>query len=257
MSDERMDQVAEYLHAEFGLSVPLDLALLSEKVGIGVVREMEIPELGRVSYSSATPTITLRRSLSLPRKRFTWAHEIGHVLLDGPYDAYRSGSHSGTLAQAKERDCDRLAAALLMPRPWALKMFSKRRLTLSRLEAARKSANVSWTAAFRRSKSLFPSQQAFISFRRGAYLQCVGLNGAYHRPDDYAVTVGKTCVWVELIVGSNSKLFRADLRGDHLRGCAILDPVRERGPQADPEWMMHHHPATEARSFGSRSRRRH
>jgi Zn-dependent peptidase ImmA (M78 family) len=78
-------------------------------------------DLERAGYllriSRSLTEIVVRREDPPARKRFTIAHELGHVALAG-----FSGVQSLSCGRAEvERWCDAFAAALLMPREWILR----------------------------------------------------------------------------------------------------------------------------------------
>lgn len=66
--------------------------------------------------------ILLRRADPAPRRRFTWAHEIGHwILAENCWDSPTSDElarEDPEPMRGIERWCDRFAGALLMPSPW-------------------------------------------------------------------------------------------------------------------------------------------
>lgn len=93
------------------LTPPVDVDAVAAELGAAVVEMARSQESGRSSESNGRYTIHVRKGDSLPRRRFTVAHEIGHVLL----------AHSGVplseqaLTGRFEALCNRFAAHLLVP----------------------------------------------------------------------------------------------------------------------------------------------
>lgn len=67
-------------------------------------------------------SIIVNRTDVPTRRRFSIAHELGHVALDivGIEQHYRSRIAARAEQNSEERACDYFAACLLMPRPWVL-----------------------------------------------------------------------------------------------------------------------------------------
>jgi Zn-dependent peptidase ImmA (M78 family) len=77
---------------------------------------------GLVYYSKGS--ILVNATEPEARKRFTIAHEMGHIVLHGEgknYVDYRTSLSSNEISSPKEKEANRFAAALLMPK----KNFSK------------------------------------------------------------------------------------------------------------------------------------
>lgn len=224
-----LDVIAGYLHRRLKLSVPLDLAAVSRGLGVGVVRMVEIPELGRLTWQEDRPTITIRRSLSHQRRRFTWAHEIAHLILEDKIPAFRMPTQITTGDRAinvqLERDCDSLAASLLMPRQWIETKVSSEHASLRTFSDIASCADVSLTSAFIRARPFGPPSMALLSFRRGRYLNCMGLPFELGRPSDFEFVKCGSAHLATLTFGDRTVQFRADLKGDTDRGVALLLPL--------------------------------
>ncbi len=103
-------RLAQMLHRQFLLFPPIDIAHVSGLLGIAVqIRELP-PDVS--GFYTVTPAgramILLNASMPESRRRFTWAHELGHHLLqtDGSFEADD---------EAEKRACDAFAVELLMP----------------------------------------------------------------------------------------------------------------------------------------------
>jgi len=82
---------------------------LASALNVTVLEVADLRVLGEAHRKGPGHEIRIRKALPRVRKRFTIAHEIAHVILD-----HRKRRLPGT-AQL-EQLCDRIAAALLMPR---------------------------------------------------------------------------------------------------------------------------------------------
>jgi Zn-dependent peptidase ImmA (M78 family) len=106
-------RLAQMLHRQFVLFPPIDIAHVSGLLGIGVkLRELP-PDVS--GFYTVTPAgramIVLNAAMPESRRRFTWAHELGHHLLetDGSLEQLSADD------RAEKRACDAFAAELLMP----------------------------------------------------------------------------------------------------------------------------------------------
>lgn len=90
---------------------PVDLVRLARHVGIGRIRELDIRLDGQlVELGDGAYEVILSRNAPHTRRRFTLAHEIGHILVA----AHENGSMSCGDGPTEEL-CNRVAAELLMP----------------------------------------------------------------------------------------------------------------------------------------------
>lgn len=115
----------------FGLNPPVDLHRVAE--ACAEVESDAIP--GRcdglvigLHASTSPPLILLKDSAPALRQRFTFAHELGHVLLPwhlGDYvcDTTRWFADAAHHLVAAETQANRFAAHLLVPPPWLLELI--------------------------------------------------------------------------------------------------------------------------------------
>lgn len=105
---------ARHLLEETGRQLPVDICRVARLLGY-VVEEAEIRWAGYLA--AAENRIVVRRSDTPARKRFTIAHEIGHVLwrkASGESDKQKRLFKGGAYSQ-EERIANELATELLMP----------------------------------------------------------------------------------------------------------------------------------------------
>ena len=97
---------------------PVDLRRLSEALGVTRISFGPIAADAMLQAERGGLRVVLKDGVARARSRFSWAHELAHVLLDRPPDgaaAYRAASEKEI-----ENDCNSLAAEILMP----LEMFN-------------------------------------------------------------------------------------------------------------------------------------
>ena len=105
-------EAARRLLDECGIErAPVDLVRLARHVGIGRIRELDIRLDGQlVERGDGDYEVILSRNAPHTRRRFTLAHEIGHILVA----AHENGAMSCGDGPTEEL-CNRAAAELLMP----------------------------------------------------------------------------------------------------------------------------------------------
>ena len=110
---------------------PTDLRKLGEHLGVVEVEWKDIDVDGMVIPKTRGYKIILNSNRT--RSRFSWAHELGHVIiqtgsLDGPQFRGHLAGHKDT-----ERMCDRLAAEILMPEELFRQQMDKKHLLMCAL----------------------------------------------------------------------------------------------------------------------------
>lgn len=92
---------------------PADLALLSDTLGVAEVREQSISVDAMSFPGSRGYQIILNSDTISTRRRFSWAHELGHLITGGR--ERRSVDYRRHADNEVERLCDDIAAEILMP----------------------------------------------------------------------------------------------------------------------------------------------
>jgi len=90
-------------------SLPLDLNAVARHLGVADIRYLA-REFHGFTHWGDRPTVYLALSRSDGRRRFTLAHELGHILLGADV--------TGADTDEVERLCDAIAGELLMPTSW-------------------------------------------------------------------------------------------------------------------------------------------
>lgn len=124
---------------------PVDLEELATALGVTAIRQINLTEDGRTTWTDGQPQIDLRADRAATRTRFTLAHEIGHILIDTD-ESVAHRTH-GLAHDDIETLCDWIAASILMPHEWINSYAKRERYTLSLLRIVAHRADVSLAAA--------------------------------------------------------------------------------------------------------------
>jgi Zn-dependent peptidase ImmA (M78 family) len=107
---------------EFGIRVPpIDVWEIAERMGIKVLNVSQPGWAGAVRSNDNEAFIWVRAEDLETRKRFTVAHELGHLMLHPLGTEYRD--NEGFTGGPGEGEANRFAAGLLMPM-WMLDSFA-------------------------------------------------------------------------------------------------------------------------------------
>ena len=161
---DRADQLVYSMFKPFVQSPPVDVEAVASQLGISVIRAADLLEDGRLISEDGRASIITRRGLSAERRRFTIAHEIGHLIMfddrSKPVSRRRRGDSNDT-----ERRCDQIAAALLLPHDWVKSEFAVRDHVFATLRDLARIAQVSMAAALVRLQEVARWDQALLRFR--------------------------------------------------------------------------------------------
>lgn len=143
---------------------PVDLNKVAKLMGVTRIIPRKQVEEGRLERNRAGTLIYVRAGSSFARRRFTIAHEIGHLLLSGDNEAlqaYRSRTRT-----TEERFCDDFAAALLIPSDWVSSQFNHLPRNLDTVRRLATHASVSLAAAAVRLNEIAGWREALLQWRR-------------------------------------------------------------------------------------------
>ena len=97
--------------------VPTDLSAIGKCWGVERVIERQLNVAGMVHrFENGKAVVFLKEDDVLGRRRFSWAHELGHIVMAGPESPGVSCRTLGQRDAALERSCDLIATELLMPK---------------------------------------------------------------------------------------------------------------------------------------------
>jgi hypothetical protein len=119
---------------------PTNLEQIARRLGVTEITTSDIGGSGELHKIDGRFSIVTAEDLPQARKRFTVAHELGHVIIEG------TGAHAPRAGRELERVCDLIATELLMP----LGRFQERLpelLTLSEIWRLSREFDVSFLAA--------------------------------------------------------------------------------------------------------------
>jgi hypothetical protein len=157
---------------------PVDLDAIARALKVAQVVGADMVEDGNTTWTGDGPVIRLRVDRSAKRTRFTFAHELAHVLIaENPRVARRTRSLQ---PEIEELLCDWVAAAILMPHSWMQRFAQRDRFSLSLIRLISHRADVSLSAAAVRLAEVSKRLCMLLRWRRAREDQWVlaGMAGA-------------------------------------------------------------------------------
>jgi Zn-dependent peptidase ImmA (M78 family) len=138
---------------------------LAEALGVVVFDDPNLLEDGCLRQTPTGPVVLLRMNEPIERRRFTLAHELGHVVARG--EGVRSPLLGRTLDafHSEETFCDALAGALLMPYCWVMDRFAQSPHELSTVSDLALKAGTSLSAALVRLREVHAWRRALLQWR--------------------------------------------------------------------------------------------
>ena len=141
------DRIARSIAERFALGPPpIDVEALADALGVDEVVSADLVEDGRLERTDGTTRIVVRRGVSTQRRRFTIAHELGHLILNSPSSDVVATRHV-IGEDREERFCEDFAAALLLPTGWIRPLAINRPRSLHTLRVIAGRSNTSLAAA--------------------------------------------------------------------------------------------------------------
>ena len=112
----RLEKQLQGVPRDVRTSIPVDLEAIGRSWGVVRVIERPLDFAGMVhKFDNGKAVVFLKEDDVLGRRRFSWAHELGHIVLAGSGSPGVSCRAPGQRNVALERDCDVIATELLMP----------------------------------------------------------------------------------------------------------------------------------------------
>lgn len=109
--------------------LPTDLGRLSRHLGVISIREVPLAMKGRLLKEGMGFAVEVNSDLPQYERRFSVAHELAHIIVDGEELRRSSRLESNRLrgmhSSFKERLCDAVASELLVPRDWIKARFGE------------------------------------------------------------------------------------------------------------------------------------
>jgi hypothetical protein len=241
----RRSQIVEFRHSEERMA-----ARLIERLGTRPPIDVEhiCRELADLSYktfpieidglcldlkrSGKRPKVWVSRTTPPVRRRFTIAHEIGHIIIPwhtgiiiDDIDAPRSGTRGRY--REMEAEANRFAAELLMPSDWVIGLSERSDHVAGLMHTIHQVANVSLPAAFLKAAKF--GREGFVGaeVRNGFVTRSVRTPGTHSLPPEHEALIDNVEMSAayepEVITGPESSYYWWQIRE------SISDPGNELG----------------------------
>lgn len=179
---------------------PIDLVRVAQRLGVDEITEAQLVEDGRLEHTPYHVRILLQQDASYPRKRFTLAHELGHVVLTDP-DSFVVARRYRPRADQEERFCDAFAAALLLPRAWVEQRWATAQRSLRVVRAMSDTAHVSLAASAIRLNEILGWDRTLLRWRRSddGRWRLVATTGLPYRLQGAVRSAPGTSAWLQAL----------------------------------------------------------
>lgn len=158
----------EVRHRHNITTYPVPVAAIANNEG-AVIKYLPMVSEGALTRTSRGYTINVNENAAASRKRYTIAHEIGHILFDrltGTYAGTRHrGSHIPIGIEQEERFCQQFAAALLIPEDAIADFGDWKNVAIIKLYERARSLQVSAQALLWRVLEQLPYEGGALCFR--------------------------------------------------------------------------------------------
>lgn len=185
MAADVIDQLVSKLLAGLGISrvPPVDLAAVANALGVKRIEVIPMAEEGRLEQRAGQASVWLRAGAPAHRRRFTLAHELGHLVLADPHRDF-TAHRMWSSPDREERFCDAFAASLLLPRDWVLAQFSERAENLMTVRDLANATGASMSASLVRLREVLHWRFSLLYWRQTdgqwALLYCAGVPRRIH-----------------------------------------------------------------------------
>lgn len=178
MADVKPEEaMAQRFQELYGLTPPVDVLTVAKK--LARVRFLDFPAwinadgiTQNLKHPLKRTTILLNQSVAHHRRRFTIAHEIGHIIIpwhigDIVDDLSAADERSNSRYRRMEAEANRFAAELLMPRNWVTNITSRVEHLRGAIITIAQVADVSLAAASLRAMQFGPPGYVIAHTRDG------------------------------------------------------------------------------------------
>ncbi|HET6571314.1 MAG TPA: ImmA/IrrE family metallo-endopeptidase [Solirubrobacterales bacterium] len=238
---------AEELLRDWSGTPPVDLQGLALAMGVAQIVTRPISSDGRLEVHSDRKVIVVDAGAGDTRRRFTIAHELGHVWLGA------RGSRALSLDPARqERFCNAFAAALLLPSQWIVHKAGEHEPGLEALRAISGEASVSMASCLIRLHRFPDWRKTLMQWRwdEGDW-RLWSIAGTSLRHRSQIDSVEKTRRTISLIrrvgggvhrcplwlgIGSQERQVEAELMVD--RGCALALVSWQEAVDPEEPWQL-------------------
>ena len=194
----------------------VDLYKCASDLGVVEVRTAERVD-GYTDFTGPAPIIYLSQAANPARMRFTFAHELAHVMVR-TNDCERAGGHKLATARQldEERLADRIAASLLVPKDW-VRALAEAGITWPHLHRMCMTARVSHSMLVTRlSAEGYPT--GLLRWRRGPHGWILMSRPGAPKYLHGRVELGQACQAVidETAAGLTEVTLDLDVRGERM-----------------------------------------
>lgn len=246
-SGSKLNQIVDFRHPEermaarlverLGLTPPIDVETLCASLAELSFKRFPIDIDGLcldLAVSGKKPKVWVSVSIPQVRKRFTIAHEIGHIII--PWhtgtivdDIEAPRSKEASRYREMEAEANRFAAELLMPSAWVIGLSERAVDSAGLMHSIREIAQVSYPAAFLKAGRL--GRPGFIGAQveDGIVVRSLKTPETYSKPVQHGLPIDQ----VNMPAASEPKILRspnADYYWWKIRD-ALIDPGK-----ALPSW---------------------
>ena len=145
----------------------VDVHALAYRMGVHAIMDAPLLEDGHITRNEAGhAVIRLRQDAPPARRRFTLAHELGHLVLSDGGPLSFSAHRTRESFSAEESMCDAIASGLLMPSPWLQGTYRTWPVEFSTVWAVARAAEVSLSAALVRLRELLGWRKSLLRWAR-------------------------------------------------------------------------------------------
>ncbi len=230
---------------------PVDVHALAEQMNVDQIVVRSMIGDGRLEEHPGCRIIAVQAKSGAARRRFTIAHELGHIWLQERRDRSSLQEHD-----EDERFCNAFAAALLLPRDWVATQARTHEPTLEGLQTIAKDADVSLASCLLRLRRFPAWRLTLLSWRwdEGDWrmLSITGLPAELRAATGVA-TVSRTRQALDLIaqiaeqpvrgslwlgIGDRIESFPAEIVAGRLSAVAVVDLTGHTPPASSNRWDL-------------------
>ena len=121
---ERVRKIAQKVSEKYNLTVPVDLSvLIAAKCEYVEHKTLPVAIEAYTELDRNPPCINILSKIYVRRKRFTIAHELGHIFIPwhNGVDTLRANDDGNSLLDRNEMEANAFASELLLPEKWMKK----------------------------------------------------------------------------------------------------------------------------------------
>lgn len=192
---DRLAQMSNAFDAAIFHKIPVDLEAIGASWGVQTVIKRELDVAGLLyRLDNGRTVVFLNERDSGGRQRFSWAHELGHIVMADQMVPQVSCRQGKMIDKNLERSCDVIATELLMPREVFHQVAERIGWTLNAVRELSRRFQVTVQAAALRLLELsnVPLMMSVWQSRKDPLL---GLRSKWSRPNDAGRSMRPSIIW--------------------------------------------------------------